>query len=65
MFFNRCSYKNGCLNELVYNSSVLVLMVYDYKDVPKGLALDLVGTFSFEDLLHFVCNFGKPYKYLC
>ena len=33
-------------------------MVYSYKDVLKDLALDLVDTFSFEGLLHFVYNFG-------
>ena len=33
-------------------------MVYSYKDVLKDLALDLVGTFSFEGLLYFVYNFG-------
>ena len=32
---------------MVYNSSVLVLIVYSYKDVFKNIALDLVGTFSF------------------
>ena len=33
-------------------------MVYNYKDVLEDLALDLVGTFSFEGLLCFVYNFG-------
>ena len=33
-------------------------MVYSYKDVLKDLALDLVGTLSFESLLYFVPNFG-------
>ena len=56
--FYRCSYKNSCFSELVYNSSVLVLMDYSYKDALKDIALDLVGTFSFEGLLYFVCNFG-------
>ena len=27
MFFHRCSYKNSCYIELVYNFSVLVLMI--------------------------------------
>ena len=57
MFFHRCSYKNSCFSELVYNSSFLVLIVYCYKDVLKDLALDLIGAFSFESLLYFVCNF--------
>ena len=65
MFFHRCSYKNSCFSELVYDSSVLVLMVYSYKDVLKDLALDLVGTFSFEGLLYFVYNFGQPYINIC
>ena len=56
--FYKCSYKNSCFSELVYNSSVLVLMDYSYKDVLKDIALDLVGTFSFEGLLYFVYNFG-------
>ena len=55
-FFHRCSYKNICFSELVYNSSVLVLMVYSYKDVLKDLALDLVG--SFQELLYLAYNFG-------
>ena len=42
----------------MYDSSVLVLMVYSYKNVLKDLALDLVGTSSFEGLLYFVYNFG-------
>ena len=58
MFFYRCSYKNSCFSELVYDSNVLVLMVYSYKDVLKDLALDLVGTLSFEGLLYFVYNYG-------
>ena len=58
MFFYGCSYKNSCFSELVNDSSVLVLIVYSYKDVFKDLALDLVGTVSFEDLLYFVYNFG-------
>ena len=58
MFFHRCSYKNSCFSELVYNSSVLVLIVYTYKNVLKDFALDLVDTFSFEGLLYFVYNFG-------
>ena len=41
MFFRRCSYKTSCFSELVYNSSVLILMVCSYKDL-KDLALDLV-----------------------
>ena len=61
MFFHGCSYKNSCFNVLVYESSVLVLMVYSHKDVLKDPALDLVGTFSFEGLLYFVYNFGQPY----
>ena len=40
--------KNSCFSELVYNSSVLVLMAYSYKDVLRDLALDFVGNFSFE-----------------
>ena len=34
-------------------------MVYSYKDVLKDLALDLVGTFSFEDLLYFYTILGS------
>ena len=55
MFFQRYSYKNSCFSELVYNCSVL-----SYKNVLKDLALDLVG--SFEGSLHFVYNFGQPYR---
>ena len=55
-FFHRCSYKNICFSELVYNSSVLELMIYSYKDVLKDLALYLVG--SFQGLLYFAYNFG-------
>ena len=51
MFFHRCSYKNSCFSELVYNFSALVLMVYSYKFVLKDLPLDLVVTFGFEGLL--------------
>ena len=54
--FHKCSYKKSCFTELVYKSSVLVLMVYSYKDILKDLALDLVG--SFERLLYFVYSFG-------
>ena len=59
MFFHKCSYKNSCFSELVYDSSVLVPMVYSYKDVLKDLASDLVGTSSFEGLLYFVYNYGS------
>ena len=48
MFFHRWSYKNSCFSDLVYNSSVLMLMVYSYKDVLKDHALDFEGSFSFE-----------------
>ena len=48
MFFHRCSYKNNCFIELVYNFSVLVLMICSFKDVLSDLALDF---FCFEDLL--------------
>ena len=58
MFFHRCSYKNSCFSELVYDSSVLVIVVYSYKGVLKNLALDLVGTLSFDSLLYFVYKFG-------
>ena len=58
MFFNKCSYKNSCFSESVYESSVLMLMVYSYNNVLKDLALDLVGTSSFEGLLCFVYSFG-------
>ena len=58
MIFHKCSYKYSCFSELMYNCSVLVLMVYSYKDVLKDLALDLVGASSFEGLLCFVYNFG-------
>ena len=58
MFFHKCSYKNSYFSELGHDSSVLVLMVYSYKGNLKDLALDLVGTSSFEDLLYFVYNFG-------
>ena len=37
-----CSYKNICFSELVCNSSVLVLMVYSYKDVFECLSLQLL-----------------------
>ena len=57
MFFHMCSYKNSFFSELVYNSSVLVLMVYSYQDVLKDFALDFVGNFSFEGLLYFIYNF--------
>ena len=53
MFFYRCSYKNS---ELVYNSRVLLLMVYTYKDVPTDLALNFARNFSFVDLLYFLYN---------
>ena len=39
MFFHRCSYKNSCFIELVYNSTV-VLMICNIKNVLKGIALD-------------------------
>ena len=58
MVLHRCNYKNSRFSEVVYNSNVLVPMVYSYKNAPKGLALDLVGTLSFEGLLYFVYNFG-------
>ena len=61
MIFHKCSYKNTCFSEMVNDSSVLLLMVYSQKDVLKDLALDLVDTFSFEGLLHFVYNFALPY----
>ena len=35
-----------------------MLMVYSDKDVLKDLALDLVGTSSFESFLYFVYSFG-------
>ena len=57
MFFHKCCKTNSCFSEFVYNSSVLVLMVYIYKDVLKDLALDLVGNSSFGGLLYFVYNF--------
>ena len=57
MFFHGCSYKNSCFSELVYNSSVPVLMVYSYKDILKDPALDLVDTFTLEGLLYLVYNF--------
>ena len=53
-----CSYKNSRFSELVYDSSVFVLMDYSCKDVLKDLDLGLVGTFSFEGLLYFVYSFG-------
>ena len=56
MFFHKCSYKNSCFSEWVYNSSVLVLMVYSEKDVLRDLALDF-GNFSFQGLLYFVYYF--------
>ena len=59
MFFHKCSYKNSCFSELVYNSSVLVLIVYSYKGILKDLALDLVGTFNFEGLLYLVYNLSS------
>ena len=59
MFFHSYSYKNSCFSELVYDSSDLVLMVYSCKDVLKDLALDLVGTFSFEDLFYLYTILGS------
>ena len=44
MFFHRCSYTNSYSNQLVYNSSVLVLVIWSLNDVLKDLA------FSFEEL---------------
>ena len=38
--FRRCSHKNICFSELVYHSSVFVLMICTLKDVLKDLALD-------------------------
>ena len=35
----------------MYSSSILMLMVYKYKDVLKDLAIGFTVTFSFEDLL--------------
>ena len=55
--FHGCSYKNSCFSELVYNSSIPVLMVYSYKDVLKDPALDLVDTFTLEGLLYLVYSF--------
>ena len=48
-FFLKCSYKDSYFNELVYNSSVLVLRFSSLKDVLKELALDFL--FYFEGLL--------------
>ena len=53
-FFYRCSYENSSFSELVYDCSVLVMMVHSHKDAFKDLALDLVSTYSFEELLYFV-----------
>lgn len=49
MFFHRCSIKKSSLNELEYNSRVLVLMICSLKEVIKDLALDFV--FFFEGLV--------------
>ena len=60
MLLNRCSYKNSCLNELVYNPSVLVLMICSFKNVLKGLALDFFVWRACCYLLHSlsieICN---------
>ena len=42
IFFHRFSYKNSCVSKLMYNSSVLVLMVCSFNDALKDLALDFV-----------------------
>ena len=42
MFLNRCSYKNNCSIELVYNSNILVIMIYSFKYLLKGLALNFL-----------------------
>ena len=42
MFFHRSCYKDSCLSKLMYNSSVLVLMICSFKDILKGLALHFV-----------------------
>ena len=47
MFFHGCKYKNNFFSELVYNPSVLVLMMRSVKDVLKDVAF----TFGFEGLL--------------
>ena len=38
----RWSYKNSCFSELMNNSSVLVLMIWSFKYVPKNLTLDFM-----------------------
>ena len=40
IFLNRCSYKKSVFVELVYNSSVPLLMICSFKSFLKGLALD-------------------------
>ena len=45
MFFHRCSYKNSCLSDLTYNSSVSVLIQWSEaskKDALKNFALDFM-----------------------
>ena len=49
IFFHRYSYKSNCFSELVYNSSVLVLMIDSFKHSQRfcfGFC-----AFGFEDLL--------------
>ena len=42
MFLKRFSYENSYFMELVYDSSVFVLMIYSFKNVLKGFALDFL-----------------------
>ena len=55
--WTRFLYRCSCFSELVYGSSVLLLMVYSHKDS--------VGNFSFEGLLCLVYNFEQPYRNIC
>ena len=43
------TWQNSYFNKLVYNSSVLLLMIWSFKDVLKELSLDFI--FCFEVLL--------------
>ena len=57
MLVHSCSYKNSCF----IRPGVQLQCPYAnglHEDALKDLALDLVGTFSFEGLLYFVYSFG-------
>lgn len=52
IFFPSFIYKSSGFNDLVYNSSVLVLMIWSFKDVLKGLTLDF-ALFTLDFTLDF------------